>query len=80
MPRPGILPGRRALVPGRITQPVRFGIQQSVQCLLHGAPHELPEMVLDPGFIDLDHIPQLWCILLHGGGSPLWSLVFRNSN
>jgi hypothetical protein len=47
-----------ALIALRIAQPIRLGIEQSVQRLLHGAPHHPLEMALDPLVVNRDDIVQ----------------------
>ena len=48
MPGPGIGAGFAALVALRVAQPIRLGIKQRVQRLLHAASHHAVEVVLDP--------------------------------
>jgi hypothetical protein len=42
----------------RIAQPIRLGIEQGVQRLLHGAPHHSLEVALDPLVVNRDDIVQ----------------------
>jgi hypothetical protein len=58
-----------ALVALRIAQPIRFGVQQGVQRLLHTPSHDPVEVVLDPLVANRDDIVQrarcsLWRLLL----------------
>ena len=39
-----------ALIASRIAQPVRFGLEQGVQCLLHAPSHDPVEVALDPRY------------------------------
>ena len=65
---PGIPTGFAALVALRIAQPIRLGIQQGVQRLLHAASHHPVEVVLDPLVVNRDDIAQRTrCSLGHGG-------------
>src|SRR5262245_20873318 len=54
----GIAPRRAALIALRITQPIRLGGEQSVQRLLHGAPHYPVEVALDPLAVNRDDVVQ----------------------
>ena len=47
-----------ALVTLRIAKPIRLGIQQRVQCLLHTAPNDTVEVVLNPFIVNRDDIAQ----------------------
>src|SRR5438046_2829276 len=59
---------RAALMPLRIAQPIRLGVEQSVQRLLHGAAHHPVEVALDPLVVNLDGVLQRTrCIVWHGG-------------
>ena len=54
----GIATGFAALVALRIAQPIRLGIQQRVQRLLHTAPHHAVEVAPDPFVINHDDLAQ----------------------
>src|SRR5262245_28648274 len=54
----GIATRRAALIPLRIAQPIRLGVEQSVQRLLHGAPHHPFEVALDPLVVNRDDVVQ----------------------
>jgi hypothetical protein len=54
----GIATRLAALIALRIAQPIRLGIEQSVQCLLHRAPHHPVEVTLDPLVVNRDDIVQ----------------------
>src|SRR5262249_31588056 len=57
-----------ALIALRIAQPIRLGIEQCVQRLLHGTTHHSVEVALDPLVVNRDDIVQrTWCIVCHGG-------------
>src|SRR5262249_57167926 len=47
-----------ALIALRIAQPIRLGIEQCVQRLLHGTPHHPVEVALDPRVANRDDIVQ----------------------
>src|SRR5262245_16628823 len=47
-----------ALIALRIAQPIRLGIEQCVQRLLHGTPHHPVEVALDPLVVNRDDIVQ----------------------
>src|SRR5262249_49760480 len=47
-----------ALIPLRIAPPIRLGIEQGVQRLLHGTPHHAVEVALDPLVVNRDDIVQ----------------------
>src|SRR5262249_16221686 len=47
-----------ALIALRIAQPIRLGIQQCVQRLFHGTPHDPVEMAFDPLVVNRDDIVQ----------------------
>src|SRR5215831_3822584 len=65
---PGIPTCLAALIALRIAQPIRLGIQQCVQRLLHGTPHDPVEVALDPLVVNRDDIVQRTrCIVRHGG-------------
>jgi hypothetical protein len=53
---PGVLPSLAAFVSTGPTQPVSFGIEQSIERLPDCPANHLPEMIPDPGFIDLDDL------------------------
>ena len=53
----GIATRVAALIALRIAQPIRLGIAQGVQRLLHGAPHHPVEVALDP-LVTRDDIGQ----------------------
>src|SRR5262249_45494020 len=57
-----------AFVTLRMAKPICLGIQQPVQCLLHAAPDDTVEVVLNPLIVNCDDIAQ-WtrCNLSHGG-------------
>src|SRR5215472_982511 len=52
----GIATCGAALIALRITQPIRLGIEQGVQRLLHGAPHRPVEVALDPLVVNRDDV------------------------
>jgi hypothetical protein len=54
----GIATRGAALIPLRIAQPIRLGVEQSVQRLLHSAPHHPVEVALDPLVVNRDDIVQ----------------------
>jgi hypothetical protein len=57
-----------ALVTLGITQPICLSVQEGVQRLLHAAPHDPIEVVLDPIVVNRDDIGQRTrCIVQHGG-------------
>jgi hypothetical protein len=47
-----------ALIALRIAQPIRLGIEQCVQRLLHGTPHHPVEVALDPLVVNRDDVVQ----------------------
>jgi hypothetical protein len=55
----GIATCGAALIPLRIAQPIRLGVEQSVQRFLHGAPHHPLEVALDPLVVNRDDVVQL---------------------
>ena len=63
-----IATGFAALVALRIAQPIRLGVQQSVQRLLHAPSNHAVEVALDPLIVNRDDMAQ-WtrCSLGHGG-------------
>src|SRR5262245_2774576 len=76
-----ILTRLAALVALRIAQPVRFGIQQSVQRLLHAPSHHPIEVVLDPLIVNRDDVVQRTrCNLGHGGSFSLTWLRLATSS
>ena len=58
MAGPSIAPGFAALIALRIAQPLRLGIEQCVQRLLHGTSHHPVEVDLDPLVVNRDDIVQ----------------------
>src|SRR5262249_46376128 len=52
----GIATRLAALIALRIAQPIRLGIEQSVQRFLHGPPHHPLEVALDPFIVNRDDI------------------------
>jgi hypothetical protein len=58
MAGPGIATCLDTLVALRIAKPVRFGVQQRVQRLLHAAPYDPVEVVPDPLVVNRDDIVQ----------------------
>ena len=54
----GIATRLAALIALRIAQPIRLGIEQSVQRFLHGPPHHPVEVALDPFIVNRDDIVQ----------------------
>src|SRR5262245_46070156 len=54
----GIATCGAALIALRIAQPIRLGIEQGVQRLLHGAPHHPVEVALDPLIVNRDDVVQ----------------------
>jgi phosphohistidine swiveling domain-containing protein len=54
----GIATRGAALIALRIAQPIRLGIEQGVQRLLHGAPHHPVEVALDPLVVNRDDVVQ----------------------
>jgi hypothetical protein len=56
--RRGYRDARRCVQALRIAQPIRLGIEQGVQRLLHGAPHHSVEVTLDPLVVNRDDIVQ----------------------
>ena len=78
-PGPGVPEGLRALVAFRIAQPVRLGVQQRIQRLLHAAAHDLPQVILDAIVVNPDNVRQrLRAIFLHGGSFVLGPLIPQN--
>jgi hypothetical protein len=75
VPSPGVPACLAALIALRVAQPIRLGIQQRVQRLLHATSHHPVEVRLDAFIVNRDDIAQ-WtrCSLSHGG-SPLADLV-----
>lgn len=54
----GIAPGFTPLIALRIAQPIRLGVEQRVQRLLHAAADHPVEMALDPIIINRNDIAQ----------------------
>ena len=52
--RPGVQPLRCPLIAARIADGIRFRIQQGVQCVLDGLPHQTVNVVLNLFFINFD--------------------------
>src|SRR5262249_48670170 len=68
MPSTGIATGFAALIALRIAQPIRLGLQQRVQCLLHATADHAVQVILDPLIVNCDDIAQRTrCSLSHGG-------------
>ena len=68
MPSSGVATGFTALIALCISQPIRLGIQQRVQRLLHTAPDNTVQVVLNPLIVNGDDIAQRTrCSLSHGG-------------
>src|SRR5262245_23099572 len=67
-----------AFVTLRIAQSVCFGLQQSVQRLLHAPSHDPVEVVLDPLVVDRDDVVQR--NLGHGGSFSLTWLRLATSS
>jgi hypothetical protein len=55
-PSTGIATGFAALLALRIAQPIRLGIQQRVQCLLHATPDNAVQVILYPLIVNRDDI------------------------
>jgi hypothetical protein len=53
-----IAPRVAALIALRIAQPIRLGIKQGIQRLLHGAPRHPVELALDPSVVNRDDVVQ----------------------
>src|SRR5581483_6594871 len=75
MAGPGIAAGFAPLIALRIAQPIRLGIQQRVQRLLHAAADDTVQVVLDPLIVNRDDIAQRTRCSLSHGGSLLAGLV-----
>src|SRR5215475_8667140 len=70
-----------ALIALRIAQPVRFGLEQGVQRLLHAPSYDPLEVALDPLVVNRDDIVQRTrCSLGHGGSSSLTWLRLATSS
>jgi len=54
----GIATRGAVLIALRIAQPIRLGIEQGVQRLLHGTPHHPVEVALDPLVVNRDDVVQ----------------------
>ena len=52
--RPGVQPIRRPLIAARIADGIRFRIQQGVQHVLDGLPHQTVNVILNLFFINFD--------------------------
>src|SRR5262249_40863968 len=77
----GIATRGAALIAGGVAQPIRLGIEQGVQRLLHGAPHHPVEVALDPLVVNRDDIVQRTrCIVCHGGSFLLTWLRLATSS
>src|SRR5690349_2501094 len=77
----GIAAGLAALITLRIAQPIRFGIQERVQRLLHRAPDHPIQVILDPLVVNRNDIAQRTrCILGHGGSFLLTWLRLATSS
>src|SRR5262249_61990791 len=77
----GIATPGAALIALRIAQPIRLGIEQGVQRLLHGAPPHSLEVALDPLVVNRDDIvQQTRCSLGHGGSFLLTWLRLATSS
>jgi|SRR6516225_5384922 len=61
----GIATRGAALIPLRIAQPIRLGVEQSVQRLLHRATHHPVEVALDPLVVNRDDRPALNLLLTY---------------
>src|SRR5262245_24340221 len=76
-----VAPGLTAFIALRIAQAIRLRVQKRVQCLLHRAPYQPVQVVLDPLVVDRDDIAQRTrCILCHGGSFLLSWLCLATSS
>src|SRR5262249_22013510 len=71
----GIATRLAALIALRIAQPIRLGIEQSVQRFLHGPPHHPLEVALDPFIVNRDDIVSAHSVYRLTWRLPLAGLV-----